>query len=106
MSDHIDVLREAVFQHEKANLLLELNDKMYHEIIGSVVYIMKYAERNNIRLPNKENLYNIVKRAEQQYDSIYETSNRKFFPDQPKGNRKNNHRRGNRTCFRVLLRYG
>jgi hypothetical protein len=43
-----------------------LNQRLYDELGGSLMYILEYAERNNIILPNKDRLWRMV-------DNIHET---------------------------------
>ncbi len=46
----------------------QLNQRLYDELGGALMYILDYAERNNIVLPNRERLYRMI-------DNVHNTTN-------------------------------
>ncbi len=72
--DEIDVLQKALIEMKQAKKLKILNQELYDQLIGSIVYILKYSERNNISLPNEEGLTSLVFKAESLIDRIVNAS--------------------------------
>src|SRR5437867_5106872 len=70
----IDIIKEAIAEYDKAVKVKELNQELYDHLLGSVIYVLKYSEKHNIPLPNKEGLYQMVKRSTFLIDRILEAN--------------------------------
>jgi len=70
MTDEVDVMKKAVMYYDRAILLKRINENLYDHLIGSIIWLLKYSEKNGITLPKKEELYNLVKKAEIFFDEI------------------------------------
>lgn len=76
------------------NKIRTLNENISEQLFGSVVYLLKYAEKYNIKLPKKEELERILFNAKPLLEShnlaLEELEQTKFFLgifQQPKSNR-------------------
>jgi hypothetical protein len=44
----------------KLNHLKRLNQQLYDQLGGAIIYILKYSEKHNIPLPNRDGLYRMI----------------------------------------------
>ena len=51
-----------------------LNQRLYDQLGGTIIHIFNYAKENNIPLPNKDKLYDLVNKAESIIDDINKLS--------------------------------
>jgi hypothetical protein len=51
---------EIVREWKQIDRMKDLNQRLYDELGGCLMYIIEYAERNNIVLPNRDRLYRMV----------------------------------------------
>lgn len=72
MTSDIDTLRKAIAQYDKSVKLKQLNQELYDHLLGSVVWLLKYSEKYSIPLPQKQGLYDLIKRSESLIDRILE----------------------------------
>ena len=61
--EEIDVLKEALAEYENARRLKHLNQNLYEHLIGSIYCLIKHCEKNNLTLPNRDFLLDMVKNA-------------------------------------------
>ncbi len=47
-----------------------MNIELWNQSMGSIYYIFKYAEKNSIALPDKNNIYEMMKRCESRFDNL------------------------------------
>lgn len=93
MTDEIDVLQLAIEEHRKAVQLKNMNQELMEHLTGSIFYLLKYAEKNKLFIPNRENLLQMLKKANSLIDEI---------TYQPTGNTDKINREGNSTISWVL----
>lgn len=109
---HPQELEELCRQQKK---IYKMNDDIAHHLFGSIVQLLKYGEKYNIKIPKKELLEQILINTkpllEEHSQMVQEFNNTLdyFNSDQPQGNDANNHRRGNSTVkqhsYKVLVPY-
>jgi hypothetical protein len=51
---------EIVREWRQIDKMKDLNQRLYDELGGCLVYVLEYAKKNNITLPNKDRLYRMV----------------------------------------------
>ena len=81
MTSEIDLMRITLKQYDRAIRLKRLNEELYAHLLGSLYYLFKYAEKHEITLPEKDNLLQMVRKADFIIDQ---------FVNQPKGNTDKN----------------
>jgi len=72
---------------QEVNRLMKLNQELYELLSGSLHYLIRYAEKNNIELPNKVALYEMMNRIHSTIETIP--------PPQDEQPNRNNRRRNN-----------
>lgn len=61
---------KILFEWKQVHRLKSLNQRLYDQLGGSIIHIIRYAEENKILLPNREKLYELVDKAEDIIDEI------------------------------------
>lgn len=77
MTDEIDVLKKAIFEHEKALQLKNINQELHSHLTGSIYWLMRYSEKYNMPLPKKDELLRMIEKSEFLIDEM------KTLADQP-----------------------
>jgi hypothetical protein len=72
MVDEYRLLQDALNTMRYAQSLKRLNQELYDQLCGSIVYLVKYCEKNNLTLPNKEALLGLVIKSHSYIDNIKE----------------------------------
>jgi hypothetical protein len=52
-----------------------LNQQLYDQLVGAIIYIQRYSEKNNISLPNRDQLEALLNNSEKIIDDINQTVN-------------------------------
>jgi hypothetical protein len=73
MTTEIDILKMAVNDNDKAIEIKKMNERLFEQLTGSLYYICKYAEKDNLPLPEKELAYDMIKRCQHQFENIIES---------------------------------
>jgi DNA replication initiation complex subunit (GINS family) len=94
MTDEIDLLRQALQKHDQVSRLKRINEELYSHLTGSIYYLLKYAEKQDIQLPQKEALLGMVERADFIIDQ--------FAKPSTESKHDKHYRQGNRTQKMVL----
>lgn len=94
MTDEVDILRKAIAYYDKAIRMKNINQELYDQLLGSIVYLFKYSEKYGVPLPKRDELYRMVKKAEFLIDQI-NPINRKLTGE-------NINREDNSACVMVL----
>jgi hypothetical protein len=74
--DEYRVLQDALNIMKYAQSLKRMNQELYDHLCGSILYIIRYADKNNMALPDKEVLLGLITKSEDYIESIKE----KKFP--------------------------
>jgi hypothetical protein len=75
MTNEIDILRMATREYNKVIKIKRMNERLFEQLTDSLCYICKYAERNNISLPHKASIFEMVKRCGDEFHNISESVN-------------------------------
>jgi len=102
MTNEFDVLKRALAEHETALKMKHLNQQLMEYLTGSIYYITKYSEENNIPLPNKENLLKMIEEANSMIENIVSTANNRSFSPSTERKHDKEYRQGNTTCVKEL----
>jgi hypothetical protein len=70
MTDEIDVMKKAIMYYDRAILLKRMNENLYDHLIGSIIWLLRYSDKNGIILPKKEELYDMVTKCETFFQEI------------------------------------
>ncbi len=70
MTDEIDIVKNAIMHYDRAIRLKKINENLYDHLSGSISWILRYSDKNQIPLPNKEKLNEMVTRAESLFKEI------------------------------------
>src|SRR6476620_8840519 len=90
-----------LLEWKQVHRLKTLNQRLYDQLGGSIIHIIRYAQENNITLPNREKLYELIDRAEKVMDDINDV---KVSDENLQGDENDeNRRRLDRTGKGVLL---
>lgn len=79
MTDEIDIMRKSIMNYDQAIRIKKLNEELYEHLTGSIYYLMKYAEKNNLPLPKKNELLQMVEKADFIIDQFAKTHTRRFL---------------------------
>jgi hypothetical protein len=55
-----DAWQRILLEWKNVNHMKRLNQQLYDQLGGAIIYILKYGEKNNIPLPNKDALYRMI----------------------------------------------
>jgi hypothetical protein len=66
--NEFDAWQQIVEEWKQVDKMKKLNQRLYDELGGSLIYILEYSEKNNIILPNRDRLFRMV-------DNIHKTMN-------------------------------
>jgi len=70
MTNEIDIMKKAVMYYDRALFIKRTNEDLYEHLIGSIIWLLKYTEKNGIILPNKQALYDMANRADTLFDEM------------------------------------
>jgi|SRR5437773_7651452 len=70
MTDETDVLRKALTCMEDAVRMKNMNQELMQHLTGSVFYLIRYSEKHDLPLPNKEALFQMLEKANFLIDQI------------------------------------
>jgi hypothetical protein len=70
--DAYRAMQDALNVMEYARSLKGLNEQLYEHLYGSILYIIKYAEKNKITLPQRENLLELITKTDNYINMIKE----------------------------------
>jgi hypothetical protein len=61
--DEYRILQDALNTMKYAQSLKRLNQELYDHLCGSILFVIKYAEKNNITLSNRELLLSLITKS-------------------------------------------
>jgi hypothetical protein len=64
MTNEVDIMEKTIAEYKQAVRLRRINQELYDHLLGSITWLLKYCEKYNVRLPQQEALYGLLKRAE------------------------------------------
>jgi hypothetical protein len=70
--DALRAMQDALNIMEYARSMKRLNEELYEHLHGSILYILRYAEKNNIILPQKNELLGILIKTDNYAKTIKE----------------------------------
>lgn len=73
------ITNDIINQYKDALHLKKLNQELYDQLCGSILYLLKYSQKYDIPLPKKELLLGMIKNAESIIEQFAESH-------QPTGN--------------------
>ena len=76
--DEFETFEKLTNEWKKVQRMKRLNQELYDLLGGSLVYLVKYAEKNKIVLPNRDALYSISDRVHGLMDSINQASDESY----------------------------
>ncbi|MGA7898255.1 MAG: hypothetical protein WCA39_05260 [Nitrososphaeraceae archaeon] len=79
-----------LLEWKQVHRLKTLNQRLYDQLGGSIIHIIRYAQENNITLPNREKLYELIDRAEKVMDDINDV---KVYDENLQGDENDENRR-------------
>ena len=62
--------QEIIEEWKQVDKMKEMNQRLYDELGGAIIYILEYSERNNIVLPNRDRLYGLIENIHKTTDAI------------------------------------
>jgi hypothetical protein len=68
--NNFETWQQILFEWSQVNRDNKLNQRLYDQLGGSIIYILNYAQKNNIILPNRDNLYRLIKKADEIMNEI------------------------------------
>jgi hypothetical protein len=71
---------EIIEEWKKVDRLRRLNQEFYDQLGDTFFFLLKYAEKNNIPLPNREGLFSMIDRLHERMHFIY-PSDESYHPD-------------------------
>ncbi|MGI0013687.1 MAG: hypothetical protein ACREBU_09640, partial [Nitrososphaera sp.] len=58
--NEFDMMQKIIEKHTQVEQLRNVNDRLYEHLAASILYILRYADSNNILLPNRDALNRII----------------------------------------------
>jgi hypothetical protein len=55
-----DAWQKILLEWKQVNQMKRLNQQLYDQLGGSIVYILNYSEKHNIPLPDRDCLYRMI----------------------------------------------
>jgi hypothetical protein len=78
--DNFDAWQRILSEWRKVQRMKKLNQRLYDHLGGSIIYVLNYADKNNIPLLNSKTLYDLVDKAENIIDEINLLANEASSP--------------------------
>ncbi len=66
--NEFEAWQKIIEEWKQVDRMKQLNQRLYDELGGALMYILDYADKNNISLPNRDRLYRMI-------DNIHSTTN-------------------------------
>jgi len=91
MTNEIDIIQKALLEYRNALIIKELNQDLYNQLAGSIYYLLKYSEKYNVQLPNKDEILRMLEKTNLMIEEMRKSNLKnedfsKYF--QPKGNKE------------------
>jgi hypothetical protein len=68
---------QKILEHWKqVDKMKQLNQRLYDELGGALMYILDYADRNSIVLPNRDRLFRMIDNIHNTTDAIMDYHNK------------------------------
>jgi len=74
MSEFDLLVERLAVEWQKVRRIEHLNQELYDQLGGTINYILGYAKKSNIILPNEQTLNKMIDRASRLMDEINETT--------------------------------
>jgi hypothetical protein len=68
--NEFDAWHQILSQWKDVTRVKSLNQQLYDQLVGAIIFILKYAEKNAIALPNRDSLNRLLDNAEKIIDDI------------------------------------
>jgi hypothetical protein len=86
--DEFIAWQKVLYEWNKVQRMKRLNQRLYDQLGGSIIHIMNYAKENDIPLPNKDKLYDLVDKAELIINDINKLSDENLQSNKDDENRR------------------
>ena len=60
MMNDFDAWSKILEEWEQVDKMKKLNQDLYDQLNGSILYLLEYSDKNNIILPNRERLLKLI----------------------------------------------
>jgi hypothetical protein len=70
--NEFDAWQQIVEEWKQVDKMKKLNQRLYDELGGCLMYILEYSEKNNIVLPNRDRLFRMVDNIHKTMDTIWD----------------------------------
>lgn len=70
--NNIDILRDVIKSHDLAIRTTRVNQELMEHLKGSIYYVFNYYEEQNIPIPKKDQLIQLLEKANFLIDEIIE----------------------------------
>lgn len=98
-SDMFDAWQEIMEEWKRVKRMKRLVQDLYDQVGGTLFFILEYAKKNNISLPNRIGLYQMADRIHRQMDEIESFKRIKTDESLQSDNNDKNRRRLDRTLY-------
>jgi hypothetical protein len=58
--DEFQAWNKILLEWKQVNRMKRLNQQLYDQLGGSIMYILDYSKKNNIPLPNRDSLFRMI----------------------------------------------
>ncbi len=69
-NEQFDAWQEILTEWKRVRRMKRLVQELYDQVGGTLFFILEYAKKNNITLPNRDALYQMADRIHKQMDEI------------------------------------
>jgi hypothetical protein len=66
--NEFEAWQKIIEEWKQVDRMKQLNQRLYDELGGALMYILDYADKNNIALPNRDRVFRMI-------DNIHSTTN-------------------------------
>jgi len=88
--NEFEAWQKIIEEWKQVDRMKQLNQRLYDELGGALMYILDYTDKNDIALPNRDRLYRMIDNIHNTVDAVRDYHNKinsppttSFFFEQP-----------------------
>ena len=74
--NEFEAWQKIIEEWKQVDRMKQLNQRLYDELGGALMYILDYADKNDITLPNRDRLYRMIDNIHNTVDAVRDYHNK------------------------------